>query len=480
MKNLFFYTKGIFGAALFMVVFLSCKKSFLEVTPKGKLIAQTVSDYDLLLNNTSLLNTGASAQLVLGDEIAAVEPYYSSAELRTHRLFQWEDVVYEANENATEMQVPMQNVYTYNKIINEVPDARDGSEQQKKSIQAEAMAGRAWTYFLLINFYGKPYQSTTAVSDPGFPIVTASDVTETSFSRASVKEVYDFIINDLVTALPHLPVKATNRLRMSRGAAKGLLGKVLLFMGKPSEALPYLNEAITDMATSTMPVQLFDYNKTLAPGGSFTPFFIFGPQYPTVDANVECFYGKQFSNFWVLSSELVLHPNTVALYQPSDLRLQFFSGMPYPSGPQYPAGMLRRMGPVTIQYGVVVPDLYLLRAECKARLNDLPGAVMDVETLRKNRMPAADAPVPLGIADQPLALLNFILEERIREFASLGYRWFDMRRLSVDPLFSGISFYHTYYDANGTPAVISLKPERLVLRFPQKVLDQNPGMVNNP
>jgi len=96
-------------------------------------------------------------------------------------------------------------------------------------------------------------------------------------------------------------------------------------------------------------------------------------------------------------------------------------------------------------------------------------------------MPSANAFVPEAIAGKQLALLNFILEERIREFALSGYRWFDMRRLSVDPLFKATTYTHTLYAATGSVAgTFTLKPERFVLRFPQKVMDQNPGMENNP
>ena len=107
---------------LAVLILASCKKSFLEITPKGSLIAQKTNDYNLLLNNLDLLNIGSGglAQVVLGDEVAAVEPYFAGSALKTQRLFRWDDVVYEPEEDAAEMLVPMRNIYTYNKIITEV------------------------------------------------------------------------------------------------------------------------------------------------------------------------------------------------------------------------------------------------------------------------------------------------------------------------------------------------------------------------
>ncbi|TKC06071.1 RagB/SusD family nutrient uptake outer membrane protein [Pedobacter frigoris] len=459
----------------------ACKKSFLEVTPKGKLIAQKTADYDLLLSNLDFVNIGASAQAPMGDEVAAVEPYFSGSALKTQRLFRWEDVVYEPTEDAAEMKVPLQNIYMYNKVITEVPESTDGTEQQKLSIAAEAMAGRAWTYFLLINYFGKPYDPTSSATDPGFPIVKEADVTQIKFTRASVKEVYDFIVSDLTTAIPNLPARTTHRLRMSKAAGEGLLAKVYMFMGKYNEALPLLNAAFINIGNSAIPVRLYDYNVTFATGGAFLPIGLFGPAYPTIPNNEENVFGKQASSNWTLTNnEIVITKQTADLYAPTDLRLKFYTPNAY-SGSAYPNGMLRRFGPTTIQFGVTVSDLYLLRAECKARLNDLSGAVADLEAFRNKRMPAGSVAILTGIASQQLPLLKFIMEERIREFAVLGYRWFDMRRLSVDPLFSNTTYTHTLFSSTGTVvSTYMLKPERLVLRLPQKAIDENPSMQNNP
>ncbi len=473
-----------FGAVMLFagcVLSFSCKKSFLEVIPKGKLVAQNLEDYSQLLNSLDLVNIGTTAQVPMGDEVAAVDPYFTGSDLKTLRLFRWDPVIYQPDEDASELAVPLQNIYVFNKVINETPAALNGSDTQKRSVIAEARAMRAWTYFLLINYFGKPYDSTSAISDPGFPIVTEADVTATHFTRATVKEVYDFILSDLVAAKPDLPATTTYRLRMARAAGEGLLGKVYMFMGRFNDALPMLNASITDLGNSTFTIGLYDYNVAFAAGGVFQPISIFGPTYPTIVNNQENVFGKQASNNWsFFNNELVLTPQAVSLYGATDLRLGFFSTAAL-FGPDYPNGMLRRVGPGTIQYGVIVPELYLLRAECKARLNDLPGAIADLETLRTKRMPAADAAVPGSVASQKLSLLKFVFDERIREFAMMGFRWFDMRRLSVDPLFGSSTYTHTFYSETGAvTSTYTLPAERLVLRLPPKILAQNPGMQDNP
>jgi hypothetical protein len=174
-------------------------------------------------------------------------------------------------------------------------------------------------------------------------------------------------------------------------------------------------------------------------------------------------------------------PQTVSLFSTSDFRLKFYSNMPFPSGTIYPAGMLRRIAPSSPNVGVVLPELYLLRAECKARLNDLAGAKADVETLRLKRMPAADAPVPPAIASSQPALVKYILEERIREFASWDFAG-SICVVCLLILFTvQLLIQHIFFiRPPELPQVFTLRPERMVLRFPQKLMNQNPGMQNNP
>ena len=445
----------------------SCKKSFLEVTPKGKVIATKTSEYDLLLNNTDLININADAQIPMGDEVAAVDPSFSAEAYRPQRLFRWEADVYQPADDAPETVIPLRGLFAYNMIINEVLNSTEGTDLQKKNVQAEALAGRAWTYFLLINYYGKPYNAATAATDPGFPIITAADITQSSFSRATVQEVYDLMVKDLITAIPNLSSDGTwSRIRMSKCAAQALLAKIYIFMGRYSDALPLLNSAIALLPSSTIATDFYDYNAAF-------------PGFPTIVNDQENVYAKNiFNTYTGASTTLQLTPTAGALYGSTDLRRsKWYVATSFPNG----LTLLRRSGNYSNSYGIRVPDMYLLRAECKARANDLSGAVSDLETLRKKRMPVADAAVPAAAAAQKATLVQYIMEERIREFAVQGFRWFDMRRLTTDPLYAGVTYQHLQYGADGTvKTTFSLKPERLTLRIPPKILLQNPNLADNP
>jgi hypothetical protein len=473
----------------------ACKKSWLEIVPQKQLVSVTTSDYDKLMNDPGFYiyyaTGGYQEALLMGDEVAAEGTFFASlgvGDFYRARYFQWADSIFPTSDATPfTLRTYTSQMYELNKIITEVMPSTGGSDEQKKAIRAEALATRAFTIFNLANYYCKPYNAATADVDPGFPFTTEPSVTTAVFKRGTLQQTYDFIIKDLQDALQNIPAKQQYVTRMSKPAVEGLLGKVYLFMGKYNDALPLLKASLADVAANGQAV-LYNYNQTLRTGGAFLPInTTTGPKGPgqnqtdVTEAVVSkvffcgAYSGNQFGN-----NGLVLTPQAQALYGSSDLRLLFYTNT-YQNNTLNPSGRLRKYGYNYSRFGLQLPELYLLLAETKARTNDLAGAIADVETLRRNRMPVADAPVPAATAGNQTDLIKFIIEERIREFALEGYRWFDMRRLSVDPIFAGMNFTHTIYNANGTTTVYTLKqPNRLTMLFPRNVSDANPDMENNP
>lgn len=468
MKNIYKYIRTFMLIALLATALVSCKKSFLEILPKGKVIATKTADYDLLLNQLDLINIPSNSQVLMGDEVSAIEPGWAGAIFKEKQLFKWEGDLYNNDEDATETLIPTRNLYIYNKIINEVMESTEGSELTKKSIQAEAYAGRAWCNFLLIQYFGKPYSAATAATDPGFPLITAADINAKNFTRVSVQQIYDQIISDLNMAIPNITSDGVPfRSRMSKCAAEGILAKVYMFMGRHGEALPLLNAAIGNLSKSAVTTTVVNYNTAFQ--GS-----------PTIVNDLENIYAKNMIYSYASASHrlLWLTPEAAALYTANDQRFtRLYLSTTFPNGLK----LYKRTITGTYNIGLKVPELYLLRAEAKARLEDLPGAAADLLYLRQNRMPAAEAVIPAIATAAKLPMLQFVMEERIREFAVTGYRWFDMRRLSADPLFTAPAYQHKVYNAAGVVSeTYTLRPERLVFKFGPKVLAENPTLQDNP
>lgn len=477
----------------FLIIFscIGCKKSWLEIVPFKNQVAETTDDYNKLMNNNEYYyyyTGGYGEAQLMGDEIAAEEAFFSNVDVYRERFFEWQDIIFNSTDKSSfVLDGHLRMMYGINKIIEEVMNSTGGTEEEKSSIRAEALATRAFAYFELVNHYCKPYNPTSANTDPGFPIITQVDINVADYPRGTLQETYDFIIKDLTEALASAPQKPAIVTRMSKPAVEGLLGKLYVYMGKYTEALPLLEAAVTDVNANGQ-TSLYDYNETFAPGGQFLPINSFsGPNGPGQNMNdiKEAVvskvynsgpYGGNISG----NNGLVLATWAQALYGPTDFRLLFYTDLTPDQNPN-PAGRLRKYGVIYSRFGLQLPDLYLLRAECRARTNNLSGAVEDVEFLREHRIPPADAAVPTPIANDQNNLIKFIIDERTREFAMEGHRWFDMRRLSLDPLFANTVYTHTLYKQDGSTEVYTLnQPNRFVLKFPRNFTDANPDMPNNP
>ncbi len=482
MKNILKNNICLLLTLIFLMSLSSCKKSFLEVVPKGKLIATTTNDYNMIMNSSSFTNyTLATFYTALGDELIARDPFFGVRPLIDQRLFRYEDNIYNSDVDPSEIAALTKSLYLFNKVINEVMDSDGGSDDEKKAIRAEALTGRAWIYIHYTTLFTKPYNGATAATDLGFPLIAESDINKTPYSRPTLNKVYDFMINDLTAAIPDLSVTISSRHRASRSLAKSLLAKVYLAMGKYADALINVNDAINIITANTgVPARIYDYNIEMLAGGALysASMGTTGPAFPTSPNNVESIYGKQDINSHISSANnyFVLSPEVAALYGVNDLRRKYYNA----TALTYPVGCLRRLAPIIQATGMNIPELYLMRAECRARANNTYGAgsaAEDLLFLRKKRMPAADAVIPIGYTQTQM--IKYVIDERLRELAFTGMRWFDMRRLSIDPLFSGTTFTHKLYYSTGIIDSYILRPERFTMRIPTRILNDNPGLIDN-
>jgi hypothetical protein len=125
-----------------------------------------------------------------------------------------------------------------NVCIERIPDAPIGDEKLKERMIAEAKFLRAFHYFDLTKNFG------------GLPLILKmtmpSEIEGTQ--RASLEDTYKQIEQDLLEAIPHLPLRseyaATDVGRVTKGAAQGYLAKVYLFQEKYTEAESLLQDII--------------------------------------------------------------------------------------------------------------------------------------------------------------------------------------------------------------------------------------------
>jgi hypothetical protein len=474
-----YYIKETIAIALLVILAAGCKK-YLDVKPKGIDIPATIDQFNGLFNNSSLADfanyqigqgsitpgDAANLSIFLSDETYTTAPYNSFLMSSYQNGYHWAPEVYLPNQNAAEWSAFYEENYTYNVIANNVMNATDGTDPEKKQLLAEARANRAYLHLMLVNYFGKPYNASTAKTDPGVPIITVPAASAPSGPRATVQQVYDFVISELDAAIPDLPANTVNRLRLYKPAAEYMLGETYFLMGKYDSALIELEACQGLLSSGPASMQLYDYNVVIPQW--LPPFPNFPPRVPLAPNNTEgiCQRQVEVSSF---RGSAFLNP-AYNLYDTTDQRLHFFSKTDFSGSTVYPSWS--RSGPFLVNYGPSMPNLYLMLAECKARQGDLAGGNADVVTLREHRMPATVADVTINDQD---SLIRFIVKERYREYALTGKNWFDVRRLWNDPLFHGKTYTHT--DNSG---VYTLTEDRLVLKIPPLVIGYNPDMPDNP
>lgn len=79
--------------------------------------------------------------------------------------------------------------------------------------------------------------------------------------------------------------------------------------------------------------------------------------------------------------------------------------------------------------GIAVDELYLIRAESRARLGDAQGALNDVNEILKNRWSKETLFVPLTITPNTNTI-DLVLTERRKELPFRSVRFTDLRRLN--------------------------------------------------
>lgn len=464
-----------------------CEK-FLDVKPKGLDMVNSIDKYNGLFNNVNLYtfvnvrNIPGSLATILGYPGAAVvmsdDVFSSAAYLATQPLYyqnayQWKADVFLPDDESSEWGTFYAQNYIYNVVANGVMSATDGTDLDKKQLLAEARANRAYMHLMEVNYFAKPYDATTAAKDLGVPIVVKADAGGEAYTRATVKQVYDFILSELQASIPDLPAQTVNRARLAQTGGYYLLGLTYFWMGDYANALTALNNCKNSFPNYTLPLALYNYNTLMPTWITATLPWAGASKYPAQTVSTENIYLKQMSINWATSRNTVyLKPKIYALYSANDQRKKFFynnSTSNAIAAPGLPGQ--QRNAPTTYNWGPNLADLSLMIAECKARTGDVTGAKTELENFRKTRMSATEAVVTAVTQDD---MVKAVLNERLREFAGTGYRWFDMRRLINDTKYNNIDGVHSL---DGTDYV--LKPERLTLRIPPAILNLNPGMKDN-
>ncbi|MBA4145202.1 MAG: RagB/SusD family nutrient uptake outer membrane protein, partial [Cytophaga sp.] len=314
----------------------------------------------------------------------------------------------------SEWSIPYKQVFYANTVLDLLPDLRNtaSSDTEWNQVKGRALFHRAFSHYQLAQLFCQPY-SQGGENNPGIPVRTSAHL-GIPVRRATVKETYDQIIADLEEAKTLLPVKAVHALYPSLPAALAMLSKVHLAMQHYEQAEKYAGQVLQLQST------LINYN-TLDPT-SVRPF-------PRFNAEVlfhEESYVYQFTYSPLAYMDTLLYDS----YAPNDLRKTVFFRNRVPGRHTFKG---QYSGIASLFTGLAIDEVYLTRAECRARSGNVAGALEDLNTLLVTRF-KTNTFVPIAVTNSD-ALLEIILQERRKQLVFRPERWTDSRRLNQDARF---------------------------------------------
>ena len=283
---------------------------------------------------------------------------------------------------------------------------------------AQSYALRAHAAFTLVNLFGLPY-GTDNSEHGGLIIVEDAPIPETAqVSRASVQSTYEWIIRD-ITAAQGYPNEISGGVQyyFNPAAIKALEARVLLYMGKYSEAATAAGEALTLRGATEISDKEYvsRWNSTSISNEDI--FTIVKSADDNLSANsLNTLYGSYGGTLTKRIFNEVLAS--------TDIRRQLTDTV---DGAVYLKKYLGIPGNESVTNIPVfrVSEMHLIQAEAYAMTDNLPAARTALfNTAKRNTAITSENDLP---ADKK-KLLAFIALERQREFFGEGHRWYDARR----------------------------------------------------
>lgn len=417
---------------------------FLDIQPDGKVIPVTVEDYRKVLTSAyAKYPTHKSLTSLRTDETYLDE---NLTEFNVYReIAMWKDT----NNDAVTVEFPWVKFYSVvfylNQIINEGTKTMADSPE-KQQILAEAYALRAYVYFDMVNLYGKPYNAATAATDRGVPISLEIDL-EAVLKPSTVQEVYDQIHADVKKAEDFMVEEKqalNSSYRFSKISVKAFEARIALYQGDWNKALDYSEQVLA------MKGSLTDLNTT----NTLPNHYASAEAIMALDA----VFDDGERNLSYASQELVSKYSTT-----TDKRFGLYFEK---KNNQY---KIIKKGTAEFKVSFRTSELYFIKAEALLKLNRLDEAKETLLKVMKNRY-TPDGYTSVQNTITPMnatEFMNFILDERFREFAAEGHRWFDLRRANQKKI------VHT---VNGKEYILQQNDPRYTIEYPMSAKKNNPNL----
>ena len=427
--------------------------NYLDVKPTGQVIPETVSEYRAMLTTGYKFPGYKQLLAVRADEVF---PYSNNSTYDEYiSVALWD----ESNPGSYTDAYPWLSMYNTIFYANSVIAADMKAERNvggdtEGQLKAEAYLLRAYTHFELLNLYAKPYSAATASTDRGVPLALRIDI-EQDYVPATVEKVYDQILEDIRSGQELMQVEeqpVSTRYRFSKQSAKALEARVRLYRSEWSEALAAAQELL--------PCELKDLNDPSAVAQWY---------YNSKEAIQTLDWVNGRSN-QLINGKLFTISNLMDKYnKDNDLRMKKYTFNS--KGTWQPNGELKDKMIMTFRSA----EIYLIAAESAAHIEgQLTVAKGYLKQLMEKRLTPDYYAERAALVDAMTQseLLSEIADERLRELALEGHRWFDLRRTTRPQ----ITKVYTDKNNNEQTAILQANDARYTIRFPKEAIANNPSL----
>ena len=418
------------------------------------------------------ISMGILLNSYFADEVKRAE-FYNAA--TTHEwTFTSTDIT--IRDNFTAMTPYYRVIDRVNRVLVALPNAKAknaGDEALRSKLEGEALFLRAFCHFELYRFYCANY------TPDGLAMPYITEPTIAAQARIKMSDYFQKLSDDLTKAKPLLPNNLTDIKRATRLAVTGLQARMALYKMDWPNAITYTTEYINAIPLASradfkgiwldennaevafkLPKDIGSlwYGRATSTGGvTKIGTVTWAPSDKLFDS-----YDQQndirFDSYLVDEPLLQVDPTR------QNHLVKKYAGGGYTTASENQAdGKVFRTG-----------EMYLIRAEARAETNLVSGAnsaESDLNTLRAARIS--------GYTDVTLsskqAAIDAIMEERFKELAFEGHRFWDLRR-------RGLPVQRQPSDAPTTSAGITLPANDIhwLLPIPDAEMKANKLMVQNP
>lgn len=453
--------KKLYIGLILVSLLLGACDGFLDVVPKGKNTLNSLEDLETLLNDDFAQNWGIYDDLLLitNEMYPAKTPafYINEGKGLIYGYMTYDesvDRVSLTDGNRLYSQT-YQKITTYNVLISKI-DNVPGGAVRKQRLVAEAKTLRAWCHWILVNVFAQAYTPAQAASLGGIPYVRDVNF-EKKNEKLSLEKVYERLLEDLSEEnLKLLPDQSQNIQRVGKAFGYAVKAKVLLSMQNYPEALRAAR-------------------KSLAFNGKMEDRRAYIGSTPVKDKEAENNLlfapGTYQAPVWnVISAEWA------ELYEPGDVMRWYTDLYEDASATQGIPGCYTWKNGTKYIYnssGIRVEDMILVKAECQARGNDVPGAMTTLNDLRRLRIHPDDYR-ELEAATEVEAMKYIIRASRV-EYLFTYNNFFNLKRWNTEINYKqGIT-----RTVNGVTYTLKPGSSYWVMPFPAQATQFNPTLTQN-